>query len=144
MKQGLGVLVAFAMLLVGCAGPRPTDLGPRNGALAPCPDSPNCVSSAASDELHRIAALGAGWQAARDAVAAMPRTVIVTEREGYLHAECTTPLMGYVDDLELLQLADEGVIAVRSASRVGYGDMDANRTRVEALRSALAGTASTD
>ena len=143
MRQLVGSLAIAAMLVAGCAGPRPTDLGPREGGLAPCPDSPNCVSSSATDDLHTIAALAGGWQAARDAVAAMPRTVIVTEREGYLHAECTTPLMGYIDDLELLQASD-GVISVRSASRVGYGDMDANRNRVEALRAALAGDASAD
>ena len=144
MRLSLGILIAVMMSVAGCAGPRPTDLGPRDGALAPCPESPNCVSSGATDELHRIATLSGDWQAARDAVAAMPGTVIVAEREGYLHAECTTPLMRYVDDLELLQHADEGVIAVRSASRVGYGDMDANRNRVEALRSALAGNVSAD
>ena len=143
MRRGLGLLAIIAMLLTACAGARPTNLGHRGGALAPCPESPNCVSSAATDELHRIAALEADWQAARDALAAMPRTVIVTEEAGYVHAECTTPLMGYVDDLELLRLPG-GMIAVRSASRVGHGDMGANRDRVEALRATLAGSAPTD
>ena len=146
MKRQTGTLVwvtSILLLTASCVGPRPTDIGPRDGALAPCPESPNCVSSDATDDVHGIAPLTPGatasdWQAARDAVAAMPRTVIVSEREGYLHAESMTPIMRYVDDLELLHLPDEGVIAVRSASRVGYGDMNANRTRVEALRAALA------
>jgi uncharacterized protein (DUF1499 family) len=44
--------------------------------------------------------------------------------------------MGYVDDVEFRKAADG--VHVRSASRVGYGDMGANKKRVEALRAALA------
>ena len=45
--------------------------------------------------------------------------------------------MGFVDDLELQLRAPEGIIAVRSASRLGYGDMGVNRKRIEDLRSTL-------
>ena len=67
-----------------------------------------------------------------------PRARIVTIRERYVHAEFTTRLMRYVDDVEFLILdgADDE-IALRSASRVGYGDMGANRARVERIRSVL-------
>ena len=68
-----------------------------------------------------------------------PRTEIVASSPGYLHAECTSALMGYVDDLELHMRPSDGVIAVRSASRIGYGDMGVNRKRVEDLRTDLAG-----
>ena len=37
----MGIL---AILLAACAGERPHNLGVRDGALAPCPSSPNCVS----------------------------------------------------------------------------------------------------
>ena len=39
---------------------------------------------------------------------------------------------------ELELHAAEGVIAIRSASRIGYSDLGVNRKRVEALRTALA------
>ena len=42
-----------------------------------------------------------------------------------------------VDDLELHLRSDEKRIAVRSASRVGYSDMGANRARVEELRALI-------
>jgi uncharacterized protein (DUF1499 family) len=131
-------------LLLGCVGPRPDHLGVANGRLAPCPASPNCVSSDATDAVHAIAPLtpigdpSIAWRAVGDAVEATERTVIVSQRAGYLHAESTSALMRYVDDLELQLRAAEGIIAVRSASRVGYGDMGANRARVEALRARLA------
>jgi uncharacterized protein (DUF1499 family) len=111
--------------------------------LEPCPSSPNCVSSGDEDELHRVAPLALSaapkdaWRAARSAVLALPRTVIVQESDSYLHAESTSDLMGYIDDLELHLVAERRRIDVRSASRLGYGDMGVNRARVEALREAL-------
>jgi uncharacterized protein (DUF1499 family) len=135
---------AAAACLVSCAGARPVPIGIAGGRLAACPASPNCASSDATDAAHAVPALKllqpatAAWPALRAAVARMPRTRIVSERVGYLHAECTTPLMRYVDDLELELRAEAGIVAVRSASRVGYGDMGANRDRIEELRAALA------
>ena len=45
--------------------------------------------------------------------------------------------MRFTDDLEFLLDRERGVIDVRSASRVGYSDLGANRKRVEALRGVL-------
>jgi uncharacterized protein (DUF1499 family) len=45
--------------------------------------------------------------------------------------------MGFVDDLELELRASEQLIAVRSASRLGWSDMGVNRRRVEELRRRL-------
>jgi uncharacterized protein (DUF1499 family) len=61
----------------------------------------------------------------------------VNETPGYLHAECRSALFGFVDDLELHLRVSEGVIAVRSASRLGYSDLGVNRRRVEILRTSL-------
>ncbi|GAG14577.1 unnamed protein product [marine sediment metagenome] len=133
--------IACAIALAACAGPVPTDLGVRDSRLAPCPASPNCVASDADDTEHAIAPLvfdgnaDDAWRAAREATAALPRTQIVDEAPGYLRAESRSALFGFVDDLELQLRTDEGTIAVRSASRVGYSDLGVNRGRVEALRS---------
>jgi uncharacterized protein (DUF1499 family) len=128
------------LLALGCAGTPPPKTPP--GTLPPCPDKPNCVSSLAPDEDHRAEPyrLGKGvdWAAVRAAVAAMPRTAIVEERPGYIHAESTSRIFRFVDDLELLRSSAEDRVDVRSASRVGYGDWGVNRARVESLREALA------
>jgi uncharacterized protein (DUF1499 family) len=136
--------LALAWLLgcAGCAAPTPENLGVHEGRLAPCPSSPNCVSTA-GDDAHRtdpfVLAMPPerAWPLVPDAVTSLPGTRIVEADGGYLHAECTTPLMRFVDDLELLLLADEGRIAVRSASRTGWSDLGANRERVWQLRRAL-------
>ena len=139
-----GMLPLVAMSLLSCAGLPPTNLGVSASGLAPCPPSPNCVSSDATDTAHAIPPFQLGvpppeaWQTARDVVAALPRTRIVHETSDYLHAECKSTLIGFVDDLELHLRAPAGIIAVRSASRVGYSDLGVNRRRVEGVRAALA------
>ena len=45
-------LLVAALLLCGCSSP---DLGPAaDGRLRPCPATPNCVSSYADDDIHRV------------------------------------------------------------------------------------------
>jgi uncharacterized protein (DUF1499 family) len=66
--------------------------------------------------------------------------VVVTQTSEYLHAECSSALFGFVDDLELQLRGPERRIAVRSASRLGYGDLGVNRARVEELRTLLVDT----
>lgn len=140
--QMVGMLLLAGWAL-GCGGKMPEDLGANGGRLGGCPDSPNCVSSFATDEGHQIdsyrlsgesaavwSSLGA-WLAAREDVE------IIKNESGYVHAVFTTPLMRYRDDVEFLLRAETNEIAVRSASRVGYGDMDANRNRIEEIRAAL-------
>ena len=131
--------VLLSLFSLACSGTPPKTTGT---SLAPCPDKPNCWSSLAPDTEHRtepfLLAGERGWSALRDAVAAMPRTVIVEERPGYLRAESTSRIFRFVDDLELLRSGSSDRVDVRSASRVGHGDMGVNRERVEALRAALA------
>lgn len=120
----------------------PKNLGITDGRLAPCPDAPHCVSSDADGD-HAVPALAlasppeTAWSAAVEAVEAMKRTRIVTRDGEYLHAECRSALFGFVDDLELHLRPADGVIALRSSSRVGYYDFGVNRRRVESLRKTL-------
>ena len=51
----------------------------------------------------------------------------------YLHAECRSAVVGFVDDLEIHLRPGEHTLAVRSASRKGYYDFGVNRRRLEAL-----------
>jgi uncharacterized protein (DUF1499 family) len=130
----------FALLFLSCAGEPPSNLGLHGSTLSPCPSSPNCISSDATDASHRAPpfelaiAPADAWQIARAVVSSLPRTLVVSQTPDYLHAECSSALFGFVDDLELQLRAPERLIAVRSASRSGYGDLGVNRARVEELR----------
>jgi len=119
---------------------RPTNLGVKNGYLAPCKRTPNCVSSQAdaSDREHYIAPLKASMEEVRKAVESLPRTHIVLARSNYLYAEFRSSLLGYVDDVEFF--FDGAAVQVRSASRLGRRDFGVNRARIEQLRKMLKAT----
>jgi uncharacterized protein (DUF1499 family) len=126
-------------------GRRPDDLGVRGGRLKPVPATPNAVSSQATKgDDHFIEPLtyrgrpDAAIAALEGIVAALPRTRIVVRSDDYLHAECASALLGFVDDLEFHAPADGGVVHVRSASRLGHSDLGVNRRRVEDIRARLA------
>jgi uncharacterized protein (DUF1499 family) len=116
---------------------RPDNLGVRDGRLAPCKRSPNCVSSQANpaDLEHYVAPLHGTMEAVRNALQKMKRVTIISAAEDYVYAEFRTPLMRYVDDVEFF--FDGTVIHVRSCSRLGRRDFGVNRKRVEQLRSLI-------
>ena len=110
--------------------------------LQPCPNSPNCVCSDASDRhgIEPIATNGdpqTTWRHLQDYLNAQPDIKITIAQPDYLKVEAKTRLLRFVDDVEFELRAEVGVIAVRSASRVGYSDLGANRRRVEKIRRAL-------
>jgi len=124
--------------MFGCAGERPNNLGATGNVLAPCPASPNCVSSQADDEKHRIAPLTFSGNP-DNAFARLKRvfgqrgdTTIIEEKPDYLRVELRTTL--FVDDGEFLLDRTGGVIQLRSASRLGYSDLGKNRSRMEEIR----------
>ena len=133
--------ICLVVMMVGCAGNRHSQMGLSGGRLAACPDSPNCVSSQSADPRHAIDPLRyeGTAQKARErlvkAISGMKRARIVTAEERYIHAEFTSALFRFVDDVEFL--LDDGTRAIhmRSASRVGYSDFGVNRRRVEEIRS---------
>ena len=113
---------------------RPTDLGVKQGLLAPCRRTPNCVSSQAdpSDREHYIEPIRASMDDVRKAVEGLPRTLIVLAQPNYLHAEFRSRLLGFVDDVEFF--FDGAAVQVRSASRLGRRDFGVNRARLEEIR----------
>jgi uncharacterized protein (DUF1499 family) len=81
----------------------------------------------------------AAWEIIKQALAAEPRLRIVEERKDqwYLHAEATSLVFRFVDDVEFQLDPGQRLLHVRSASRVGHWDLGVNRRRVERLREAL-------
>lgn len=135
------VLLLVPVALVGCGAPVPDGLGPRDGRLAPCPSSPNCVNTGdrhpeGTAPIRLRDASDATWNAVTEVVLSMPRVTEIGRSDRYLHVEQRTLVLRFVDDLELLLLPD-GEVVVRSASRVGEGDLGANARRVEELRRRL-------
>jgi len=151
----LAVLVGLPLVageLGWLSGAPPADLGVRDGRLKAPSDTPNSVSSQA--DLHagsgalvdyaRIAPLAGGADLAatmarlREVVAAMPGARVVEARPDYLYVRFETRWFRFVDDAEFWASPAEGVIHVRSASRLGRSDYGVNRERIERIRAALA------
>lgn len=115
---------------------------PAGSRLAPCPDSPNCVSSQSPPGPHAIEplALRQGSDQAllciKNIVSSLKRARITAEEGTYLRAEFRT-LLGFVDDVEFEVDTPSGLIHMRSASRLGYWDLGVNRRRLERIRSAF-------
>ena len=66
-----------------------------------------------------------------------PRMKIVEIDGDYLHAESTSRIMKYVDDLEVSFEESDNKLTIRSESRVGEGDFGVNQKRVDLLKSKL-------
>ena len=128
----LASLLAPILMLFHVVGPVPADLGLSNGALRPCTTTAHCASQTWTStnptaDLNRLLSL----------VMNSPRTVVVKQNDAYLHAEASSALFGFVDDLELFADNDKGQIQARSESRLGDSDLGVNSARLETLRSAL-------
>jgi uncharacterized protein (DUF1499 family) len=111
--------------------------------LPPCDDSPNCVSSQSFDKRHYIPPFrisgdpNLAWAALRQAIIELDRIVITHETKTTLHAEATSLVLRFVDDVDAILDAGAGLIHIRSASRFGHSDFGVNRKRIESLRSKL-------
>lgn len=133
-------ILLLSAVLFGCSASRPAHLGMTDGKFQPCPDSPNCVSSQSPDKKHFIEPIhyGGTQQQAKDrlmeVIQGMKRSKIVTDLDHYIHAEFTSTIFRFVDDIEFLIDDRTKIIHLRSASRIGYSDFGVNRKRMEELR----------
>ncbi|WCL48332.1 DUF1499 domain-containing protein [Leptospira sp. GIMC2001] len=141
------ILINFsiALLAINCSGTRPSDLGVNsNGMLKECPSSPNCVSSFCepTDE-HYLAPISYTTSTAEakqqllKVIESSDRTEIVVDSDNYIHAEYTSKLMRYVDDVEFYFDDKTKKLHFRSASRLGKSDFGVNRERIETIQSKL-------
>ncbi|MFN8494788.1 MAG: DUF1499 domain-containing protein [Caldilineaceae bacterium] len=157
LKTFLWLLLILVVVVIGGtlglrlwarSAKRPANLGVNNGKLAPCPDTPNCVSTQATQDSQKMAALSyTGPLADAKAhllkvVQAMPRVELLTEQDNYLAFVFRSRLIGYPDDVEFYFDDAAKQIHFRSASRLGKGDMGVNRARMEAISKAFAAQAS--
>ncbi len=107
-----------------------------NGKLAPCPDTPNCIST----ENGALAPIAIGkhnpeqaWQLLQESIIQLGGK-IETVHTDYLWASFQTSTLKFTDDVEARLDRDIQLIQLRSASRKGYYDFNANRNRVKRIK----------
>tara|TARA_B100000575_G_scaffold260242_1_gene233048 strand:- start:56 stop:445 length:390 start_codon:yes stop_codon:yes gene_type:complete len=94
--------------------------------LNPCIQVSHCVR----EELN-VERIDSPFEKVKAIVENSPRTKIVELDGDYIHAEVTSRIMKYVDDLEISSLPEKNNLIIRSESRVGEGDFGVNRKRVD-------------
>jgi len=140
MSGKVSILMAATLVLAGFSGTGSVNEDAKNGHFIPCPGSPNCVSTEARDDIHRIAPISYNmdFENARakliGVIRSMPRAKIVSEKNNSISAEFTSAIFRFVDDVEFFIDDNSKTIQFRSASRVGYSDMGVNRKRMEEIR----------
>ena len=118
-------------------------IGINSDRLEPCPSSPNCVVSVNGDEEHQIDPItynsdrATAKETLLKVLSVVPRTEVIDSTDNYIHAESTSRIFKFVDDVEFYFPEDENVIHLRSASRVGESDLGVNRRRMEQIRLAM-------
>jgi uncharacterized protein (DUF1499 family) len=138
----LALIIGLALVALSLVSRKQPKTGLIDGRLKACPDTPNCVCSEDAGKASFVKPLTfsdtpeRAWRDLEEVVGEIGGK-IEKEENGYLWATFTTKLFRFVDDVELRINAKNGVIHIRSASRVGYSDMGANRKRIENLRDKL-------
>jgi uncharacterized protein (DUF1499 family) len=152
---GLAVLVAAIGLLLAAGqagllrGKPPTLLGVQGGRLPPPHVTRNNVHSQAGiwgaqyahTAIEPLPAQADGAQTMerlRSLVEATPGAQVVKAGPDHLYVQYTTKWLRFVDDAEFWFDPVAQRVQVRSASRLGEGDLGVNRARIEALRQRLA------
>ncbi len=140
---GLLVLAGGGVMIVArLVGPQHT-LGVNAGRLAPCPATPNCVSSFSTEAQHALPpiAYSGTREAAHERLRTILRTLggnLMTVEPDYLHAVFRSRVFGFPDDLEFYLPADQSVIHFRAGARMGRSDLGVNRARMQRITAAMA------
>ena len=122
----------FILFLLLCGLVSPSSAIASHIELQPCIEVSHCVR----EELN-VERINSPYEKVRSIVENFPRTEIVELDGDYLHAEVTSRIMKYVDDLEISFSQEKNNLLIRSESRVGDGDFGVNRKRVDLIVSKL-------
>ncbi len=142
----VSIVMMLGLAMLSFNSGTPPNLGVTDGRLAPCPDSPNCVSTQTDSQEHQMAPVT--WSSSpEEAVEKIKEVVsrdfstakLIDESPGYLRYEFRSFIFRFVDDVEFHFDQDAPLIHFRSASRVGHSDMGANKSRMQKIVAALEG-----
>lgn len=119
-------------------------IGVNDKQFQPCPMTPNCVSSQATNRIHGVPKIELQKPFAED----RDRLIMIltnelegrvkTAEENYVHLEFHSRFFGLIDDLEIyVDDPNSKVVDIRSAARAGNSDLGMNRKRVEKFRNLI-------
>jgi uncharacterized protein (DUF1499 family) len=141
LKRRIKIVVLFLIVMsaVACAGRAQESRSKTAADLAPCSDSPNCVSTQSRDAgramppLPYLKSAEESMERLVAIVREMKRVAIVSATSSYLHVEFRSAFFRFVDDVQFVLDDSARVIHFRSASRTGYYDFGVNRRRMQEM-----------
>ena len=102
------------------------------GGLSECAVDTNCVL--VEWEVNEVKQ---SYESLLGIASQLARTKVLEQTNNYWHAVVRSLVFRFPDDLEILQIPNQKVIQVRSASRIGVSDLGVNKKRVDSLFSRL-------
>ncbi len=104
----------------------------KSGNLSECVIASNCsrVEWSFSD-------VNKAYKELVDISSSLPRVTVVESNQNYWHGVVRSLIFRFPDDLEILSIPSKKIIQVRSASRIGLGDLGVNKNRINTLYSKL-------
>ena len=123
-KKALPLLIPFLLMISSSVALA----APSSAGLAKCVVITHCAEAK-----WKVDDTAKALKKAERLISETPRTKIIERTNDYIHAEATTKWMHYVDDLEVKAIENEGILQIRSESRVGIGDNGFNKKRINDL-----------
>lgn len=144
----LGILVSLVLCLwfMAMASQEGRAIGLVDGQLARCIAKPNCVCSEyPEDSTHYIEpfVIPDNLQSPQQVSQLMKNVLekaggkVQIQSNSYLSAIFESRFLGFIDDVEIRIDMSSKRVYLRSASRVGYSDLGANRSRATTIYSLL-------
>ena len=126
------IIVCIQMIIIFLIGVKPSMPITQSGELSDCLISSNCVNVKWSfDKLNKA------YENLTNLASNLPRVTIIKNERDYWHGVVRSLIFRFPDDLEILRIPSKNIIQVRSASRIGLGDLGVNQNRVNQLYSGL-------
>jgi uncharacterized protein (DUF1499 family) len=134
-----GLVIRFNMMATDSQNLKPIT-GLTDNKLQECPNKPNCVVSFYEKESeHFISPIETSLtlKEIKELLMDKMQLKLIDEKSNYLHFTQESSFFGFVDDIEILLI--ENKVYFRSASRVGYSDLGANKKRIEKIKEIING-----
>ena len=104
----------------------------QSGDLSDCLLHSNCVRNE-----WRFNEINHAYEKLVSIANSLPRVNVISNESNYWHGVVRSLIFRFPDDLEILKIPSKNIIQIRSASRIGLGDLGVNKNRVDSLYSKL-------
>ena len=129
----MSLLIFFSQLIIiFLIGVKPAMPITQSGELSDCLVPSNCVNVEWS--FNKV---NQAYESLIGIASDLPRVTVIKNDRDYWHGVVRSLIFRFPDDLEILRIPSKNIIQVRSASRIGLGDLGVNQKRVNQLYSEI-------